>query len=562
MIRLLFLFDTHHHNAGPNGRILADALQDGGHIAVEVTADRETLRRLDNFDAVIHYATVAPLTADQTDGLCDFVRRGGGLVAIHAEPAGAGADGAYLELIGGRPATRGPIAELRVERSPREHYVSRRLDESFVLRDEFAPFIGLAETADVLFTTNWQFQEYPVVWSRSYGVGRVFCTSLGHSEQTVRNPLFQRVIARAVRHVTGATERATVGVGVVGYGPSGGMGYWHGSAVQSVPGLRLAATCDRSAERRQRAETEFPGLHAYADAERMADDAEVGLAIIATPPNSHAELAELFLRAGKHVVCEKPFCVTTAEADRLIDLATARGLMLSVHQNRRWDRDFLAVQRAVQNGLIGEVFSLETFIGGFEHPCSLWHSHAPISGGMAYDWGSHYLDWIQLLMPGPIETVTALEHKRVWHDVTNADQVRIQLRFADGREAEFMQSDIAAVRKPKWYLLGTRGALVGNWRQVALQSQHVLGDLIEQHLEVSEAPADLTASVYDGSGGLVRQHLPLAPAVPHAFHRNLADHLIHGEPLAVTAEQARRTVALLEAAQRSADRGGVPVTPA
>ena len=246
----------------------------------------------------------------------------------------------------------------------------------------------------------------------------------------------------------------------------------------------------------------------------------------------------------------------------MIDLATARGLMLSVHQNRRWDRDFLALQRAVQGGLIGEVFSLESFIGGFEHPCGLWHSHAPISGGTAYDWGSHYLDWIQLLMPGPIAAVTALEQKRVWHDVTNADQVRIQLRFEDGREAEFMQSDIAAFRKPKWYLLGTRGALIGSWRQVALQSQHVLGDLVEHHLEVSEAPADLTAQVYDGPGGLVRQHLPLAPAMPNAFHRNLADHLLHDEPLAVTADQARRTVALLEAAQRSAERGGAPVTPA
>ena len=558
MIRALFLVDERHPGASANGRILAAALQDDGRIMVEASRDSAVLEHLGSFDAVIHYASVAPLTATEERSLCDFVRQGGGLVTVHAEPADPKANDAYFELIGGRPATRGPLAELRVERSPKEHYVTQRLDETYLLTDEFAPFNGLVEGVDVLFTTTWQYAEHPIAWSRAFGAGRVFCTSLGHSHQTVGNPTFQKIIRRAVRYVTGAAERAAVGVGVVGYGPSGGMGYWHGSAVEAVPGLRLAAACDRSAARRQRAHVEFPGIRTYVEAEQMADDPDVGLAIIATPPSSHAKLAELFLQAGRHVVCEKPFCVTTAEADRLIDLATARGLMLSVHQNRRWDRDFLAVERAVQTGLIGEIFSLESFIGGFEHPCKLWHSHSPISGGMAYDWGSHYLDWIQILMPVPISSVTAVEHKRVWHDVTNADQVRIQLRFADGREAEFLQSDVAAVRKPKWYVLGTRGALVGNWRQVALQSQHPLGDLIDQQLAVSEVPADLSASIYDSAGGLIQQRLPLAVAVPNAFHRNLADHLLYDEPLAVTAEQARRTVALLEAAQRSASSGAVP----
>ncbi|HBH27528.1 MAG TPA: hypothetical protein DDX99_01610 [Desulfofustis sp.] len=67
-------------------------------------------------------------------------------------------------------------------------------------------------------------------------------------------------------------------------------------------------------------------------------------------------------------------------------------------------------------------------------------------------------------MPKPVATVAATRHNRVWHDVTNADQERIQIRFAGGKEAEFIHSDIAAIRKPKWYLLGTDGAIVGEWR--------------------------------------------------------------------------------------------------
>ena len=155
--------------------------------------------------------------------------------------------------------------------------------------------------------------------------------------------------------------------------------------------------------------------------------------------------------------------------------------------------------------------------------------------------------------------MSAIAHKRVWHDVTNADQIRIRVRFEDGREAEFLQSDVAAVRKPKWYLLGTRGALVAHWREVTLRSQDRSGELVERPLAVAESLAELTARVYDGAGNLIEQRLPLPPAMPNAYHRNLADHLLDGEPLAVTPRQARRTIAILEAAQRSAGDGGRPV---
>src|SRR5260370_8090954 len=107
---------------------------------------------------------------------------------------------------------------------------------------------------------------------------------------------------------------------------------------------------------------------------------------------------------------------------------------------------------------------MESCIGGYSHPCDYWHSHEPISGGMIYDWGSHYFDWILQLFPDAVRTVSAHAHKRVWHDVTNSDQVRVDLTFANGAGATFLQSDIAAAMKPKWYLLGTGGAGGGERR--------------------------------------------------------------------------------------------------
>src|SRR5438046_1865365 len=85
--------------------------------------------------------------------------------------------------------------------------------------------------------------------------------------------------------------------------------------------------------------------------------------------------------------------------------ARAARRTLTVFQNRRWDPDFVALQRVVREGAVGDLFYMESFVGGYRHPCSLWHSHEPISGGAVYDWGSHYIDWTLQLFDGPVTAV-------------------------------------------------------------------------------------------------------------------------------------------------------------
>ena len=109
------------------------------------------------------------------------------------------------------------------------------------------------------------------------------------------------------------------------------------------------------------------------------------------------------------------------ETDAMVDMSVRQGVHLSCHQNRRWDVDYLAIKQALAEGLLGELFYMETFVGGFSHPCGYWHSHDTISGGTSYDWGGHYLDWIVSLIPERAKAVNGTRHKRVWHDITNAD---------------------------------------------------------------------------------------------------------------------------------------------
>ena len=327
-----------------------------------------------------------------------------------------------------------------------------------------------------------------------------------------------------------------VGVGMYGFGA---IGREHAESLEATEGLELRGICDRSPERRR----EGAGLFKVPTHGKPADllaDPSVGLVVVGVPPAQHSAAVVECLEAGKHVVCEKPFALRTDEVSRMLAASRAAGRLLTVYQSRRWDPDFVALRSAVRAGAIGEPFYMESFVGGFDHPCSYWHSHEPISGGTIFDWGSHYFDWIlQLFGSRRVKAVAATAHKRVWHDVTNSDQVRVDLRFDDGAEAGFLQSDIAAALKPKWYLLGTEGAIQGDWAARADGAP-------------ADSPAELTLRSRDGAATRLVQPAP----DPHGFYRNLADHLLQGEPLAVPPIEARRNVAVMEAAAHSIAQGG------
>ncbi|HZR39932.1 MAG TPA: Gfo/Idh/MocA family oxidoreductase [Ktedonobacteraceae bacterium] len=519
-----------------------------------IISSPEQLHHLDQQRVVVLNGDIGPLNKEQEQALCTFVRRGGGLICL------GDAIEAYYEydqlgaVLGPLHGTCTPRCEIIARVAVSDHYMTRRVDASFAVVEAVYLLDLVPEDAQVLWQTSWRYALYTLAYTREYGLGRVFCTTLGSSTETQAHPIFEQMLTRAVRYVAGAeAEDRPVNVALIGYGA---IGLEHGTAINNVPGLAFSLVCDRNEQRLQQAAQVFPGVRTCINLAEVIEDPDVDVVIISTPPNTHASIAMQMLHAGKHVVTEKPFCLTTAEADAMIESARERKRMLTVYQCRRWDPDYLAIQQVLKRDTIGPVFHIETFIGGYAHPCDYWHSHEPISGGLVYDWGAHYLDWILNIIPDRVVSVHAIEHKRVWHDVTNADQSCISLRFAGGQEAQFMHSDIAAALKPKWYILGERGAIVGHWRQEFVKTRKWSGDLIEERLAPSEALPDLHVFTRDTGDAIHQQHLMLPPMPAYAFHRNLANHLHNGEALSVTPEEARRNIAVMEAAKRSASHGG------
>lgn len=366
------------------------------------------------------------------------------------------------------------------------------------------------------------------------------------------DPAFVELLAAACL-ATRSPSRSR-GVGLLGFGAIGAA---HAQAVRETAGLHLVAVCDRDPARAAVALASDPDARVHVESLDLLDDPDVDVVIISTPPDSHASWAMEALARGKHVVVEKPMALTTRECDALIDRAREADLALSVYQNRRFDPDYQVIRDSVRSGRLGEVFHVETFVGGYGHPCNYWHSDAGVSGGALFDWGSHVIDQLLDLIEGDVESVTAVNHKRVWHDVTNADHARMTLHFEGGREATFVYSDLASALKPRWYVLGTQGALTAEWRRESVLSRNAIGTLDEDAFAPADAPPRMR--LHSPAGDVTE--LAFVSREPHPFHADLSLALHYGFVPRVRPEHSRRVIAMLEAAEESATMGGLPVKP-
>ncbi|MFZ9016507.1 MAG: Gfo/Idh/MocA family protein [Ilumatobacteraceae bacterium] len=482
-----------------------------------------------------------------------FARAGGVVVLVPVDGDTAAIDLGGVEVAGHLPRTEWFVTLAdRPERT--------RLDGEVPVTSPLAVLRPCAPDVDVVATTSIHFEHRPTLTVRDLGAGRVITSGITDLVALFAQPNLARFVDRLARRDVGSRPTSTIGVGVVGYGPFGGMGHLHGLAATETDGLALVAAADSVPERLTAARADFGDIATYDSAEALARDSAVDVVIVATPPVHHATLALDLLRAGKHVVVEKPMCLRTADADLLLETAHEVGRTITVHQSRRWDTDWMAVRRIVERGDLGEVFNIETFVGGFEHPCRAWHSEESVSGGAVYDWGSHHIDWILQAYGVPPVRVLCTTHTRVWLDTTNVDQLSVWMQWADGREATFRQSDVCAIRRPKFHVEGTAGTLEGHYEPVRRDSIVPGRGFIAAESHHAERPVDLRVVRYDGDHGLVESHHRPAPHPGWGFHRNLADHLLLGEPLAVRPEQSRDVVAVLEAAHRSGAEGGTLVS--
>ena len=336
---------------------------------------------------------------------------------------------------------------------------------------------------------------------------------------------------------------------VIGYG---GMGGWHVEHALKSDVVNLLGIYDIKEERSELARSR--GLYAYGSLDEVLNDPRVELVTVAIPNDVHKETVIRALEAGKNVICEKPVTMASSDLEDMIAASKKSGKLFTVHQNRRWDVDFLAMKQIIQSGEIGKPLNIESRIHGSRGIPSDWRGEKAHGGGMLLDWGVHLIDQIMQLRDDA--TVGSLFCK--FDHITNQevdDGFRLRLYFTDGTQAYVEVGTYNFIALPRFYMQCVNGtAMITDWREkakvVKCKAWHendVLPVKTAAGLTKTMAPRDsVTTDTYE-------IERPVSDV--HDFYRNVCASIRGQATQLITHDQLRLVLRIMEASFES-DRVG------
>ena len=329
---------------------------------------------------------------------------------------------------------------------------------------------------------------------------------------------------------------------------------FHAPLISTNPALRLTHIVQRHGDEAANA---YPQVKIVRDLDQLLADSSVELVVIATPNQTHFEITSRVLKATKHVVVDKPFTVSSAEADALIALSRETGKMLSVFQNRRWDGDFLTIQKILEKRLLGPVAEFESRFDRFRPARNpkAWREQDLPGSGLLYDLGSHLLDQALVLFGRPSSIYAELRRQRA--NAVADDRIEVHLEYPQLR-VMLKAGMLVCEPSPRFVLYGTEGSYVkyGLDPQEAALKSGALPNQPDWGAEKEEAWGTYTHCDPTPQ----REKYPTLPGSYPSYYTNVA-RAIHGEEgLAVKPEQAREVISLIELAELSnAEKRMIPL---
>lgn len=349
---------------------------------------------------------------------------------------------------------------------------------------------------------------------------------------------------------------ARLRVALVGYGLAGEV--FHAPLITGTAGMEVAGVVTADPGRRARAAARFPQARLMSSpGEIWADPSQFDLVVISSPNRTHVQLALHAVEAGLAVVVDKPVAATVADAVRLKDAATARGVPVTVFQNRRWDGDFLTVSDLLEQGALGPVHRFESRFERWRPEVArrAWReSPDPAdAGGVLYDLGSHLIDQALVLF-GPVESVYA-ELRNVRPGARVDDDAFIALAHRSGTVSHLWASLVVASPGPRMRVLGT----VASFVKFGLDVQE---SLLRQGMDTGSAGWGSEPEKDWGriSAGGEPQPLATVPGRYQRFYELLAEALVRVGPMPVEIDDAIAALRVIEAARASAQEHTVIYT--
>ncbi|MET2983850.1 Gfo/Idh/MocA family oxidoreductase [Aureibaculum conchae] len=246
----------------------------------------------------------------------------------------------------------------------------------------------------------------------------------------------------------------TINTAICSFGMSGQI--FHAPFVELNPKFNLYGVLERT---KNIAQDKYPNIKTFRTLDELLQDDAIELIIVNTPNITHYDFTKKVIKAGKHVVVEKPFTVTSKEAQELITLAQKSNLKISVYQNRRFTSDFKTVKRVINEGVLGDIVEAEFHFDRFVPELSYkQHKEIPTVGvGNLYDLGSHLVDQALQLFGMPTAVFASLDSFRKNSKVHDYFDVKLfyQSHYVILKSSYFVREPL-----PAYSIHGTKGSFI------------------------------------------------------------------------------------------------------
>lgn len=340
-------------------------------------------------------------------------------------------------------------------------------------------------------------------------------------------------------------KNAVYQIAIIGLG---GMGNWHRELLETIDGIEVCGSYDIKAERQHFASEK--GIYPYESFDEVLADENCDMVLVATPNHLHKEIAIKAMQHGKHVVCEKPAVMCSADLAEIIDVSASTGRLFVVHQNRRWDEDYLTVRRIYEENLLGDIFRIESRVHGSRGIPGDWRQEKEFGGGMVLDWGVHIIDQILQMIPERITSLYAsLTH--VTNEIVD-DGFQVTLNFESGKTVLLEVGTSNFINLPRWYVLGQNGtAVIEDWDlngEMVLVSDYSNADAVPV-----KTAAGLTKTMAPRTKETITTRvLPEVKSDIRGFYQNVMNAIAGKESILVKNEEVMKCIQVMEAIFESA----------
>ena len=330
---------------------------------------------------------------------------------------------------------------------------------------------------------------------------------------------------------------------IVGFGISGQC--FQAPIIEYCDELELTAVVSSD---KQKVIAQLPNVTVYSQIETMLDDPDIELVIIATPNHLHIPQAKLALQAGKHVVIEKPFCISAEEGKALIDVAQQAGKTLSVYQSRRFDGDFRTIEKLIAKGKLGDTHTFYSSYNRYRPEVKVrWREQDTPGAGILYDLGAHLIDQALCLFGLPEKVTAIVRNQRPGAQAT--DHFHLILHYPQC-EAILHANCLSTTEGPRFQVFGHDSAFI----KYGMDPQE---DMLRD--KAGPGTQGWGEDTPDNFGRYTDKHglntiVETERGGYEQFYQQLALAIREGHPLPVTAEQALDVIRVIEAAIASSEQ--------